>query len=161
MISGVQVLSMLVSYTDEEPNHSRKTSSDDYCSCEGEDRYKVSVGSFQNLDHITNKYHSNILGHFFWLNWLWLESLLPSSPRYISSIIDYYPDLLTPAAASHVPLNLAKMQWETPRHSPSHASLVCLFVFHAIPERRGEERNTNWIVFVASFQCLESRSVIL
>ena len=46
LISDVQVLSMLVSYTDEEPNNSRKNSSDDYCSCEGEDRYKVSVGTY-------------------------------------------------------------------------------------------------------------------
>ena len=51
---------MLVSYTDEEPNNSRKNSSDDYCSCEGEERYKVSVGTYLDLDQITNKYHSNI-----------------------------------------------------------------------------------------------------
>ena len=73
--------------------------------------------------------------------------LLPSSPRYISSIIDYYPDLLTPATASHVPLNLAKMQRQTP--SPSHGLLVCLFVFHAGPQRR--EIQTE-LFFVASFQ---------
>lgn len=49
-MSDVQVLSMLVSYTDEEPKHSRKNSSDDYCSCEGEERYKVGSGTFLQLN---------------------------------------------------------------------------------------------------------------
>ena len=149
LISGVQVLSMLVSYSDEEPNNSRKNSSDDYCSCEGEERYKVSVGTYLEFrSHNFNKYHSNIFWHFYIklimtrIPVAELSSVYFLNYRLLSKSID------SPATASHVPLNLAKMQWQTPRHSPSHGLPVCLFVFHAVREWR----DTNWIVFVASFQ---------